>query len=182
MKHLLLSLLFLGLPLLAADPVISGTAVGKRPGPYSFLIATGPQKGQQTCYICEQGDKPTAVVFARTLTDPLAKLLTGLDAETTTRKDSGFKAWMTQLTATADLDKLSEWAKKQGIKSVAVGGFEDADGPPAYKLHADADVTVLLFVKQKVVSNFAFRSGELTDAKVNEVLKSVPKLFEKADK
>jgi hypothetical protein len=164
---------------LAADPCVSGTPVGKRPGPYSFLVATGPETGKQTCYICEQADKPTAVVFARTLSDPLAKLLTGLDAETTARKDSGFKAWMTQLTATADLDKLSGWAKKQGIKSVAVGGFEDADGPPAYKLHADADVTVLLFVKQKVVANFAFRDGELNDEKVKEVLKSVPKLFEK---
>ncbi len=24
----------------------SGTPVGKRPGPYSFLVATGPQRGQ----------------------------------------------------------------------------------------------------------------------------------------
>lgn len=178
MRHALLAIL-LASPLLAADPCVSGVPVGKRPGPYSFLVATGPQKGQQTCYICEQGDKPTAVVFARTLSDPLGKLLAGLDAETAARKDTGFKAWMTQLTATADLDKLSDWAKKQGVKSVAVGGFEDADGPPAYKLHADADVTVLLFVKQKVVANFAFRDGELTDEKVKEVLKGVPKLFEK---
>lgn len=163
----------------AAEPLTSGTPVGKRPGPYSFLVATGPQKGQQTCYICEQGEKPTAVVFARTLSDPLGKLLAGLDAEMPARKDSGFKAWMTQLTAKADLDKLSDWSKKQGLKSVVVGGFEDADGPPAYKLHADADVTVLLFVKEKVVANFAFRSGELTDDAVKDVLKSVPKLFDK---
>lgn len=178
MRHLITLLAFASTTF-AADPVVSGTPVGKRPGPYSFLVATGPQKGQQTCYICEQENKPTAVVFARTLSDPLGKLLAGLDAETTARKDSGFKAWMTQLTATADLDKLSDWSKKQGLKGVVVGGFEDADGPPAYKLHADADVTVLLFVKQKVVANFAFRTGELTDDAVKDVLKSVPKLFEK---
>lgn len=181
MRHII-AFLLLASPLVAADPCVSGVPVGKRPGPYSFLVATGPQKGQQTCYICEQGDKPTAVVFARKLSDPLGKLLTGLDAETAARKESGFKAWMTQLTPTADLDKLSDWAKKQGVKSAAVGGFEDADGPPAYKLHADADVTVLLFVKQKVVANFAFRDGELTDERVKEVLTSLPKLFEKADK
>lgn len=179
MLRTLFTLLLLAFPLLAADPCVSGTPVGKRPGPYSFLVATGPEKGKQTCYICEQGNKPTAVVFARKLSDPLGKLLAGLDAETTTRKDSGFKAWMTQLTTTADLDKLSDWSKKQGLKSVVVGGFEDADGPPAYKLHADADVTVLLFVKEKVVANYAFRVGELTDDTVKDVLKSVPKLFEK---
>lgn len=177
MRHLL-PLLLLAAPALAADPCVSGVPVGKRPGPYSFLVATGPEAGKQTCFICEQADKPTAVVFARKLSDPLGKLLAGLDAETTARKDDGFKAWMTQLTPKADLDTLGGWAKKQGLKGVVVGGLEDVDGPPAYKLTADADVTVLLFVKQKVVANFAFRDGELTDDAVKDVLKSVPKLFE----
>ena len=71
--------LTLALTLSAADPCVSGIPVGKRPGPYSFLVATGPQRGQQTCYICEQheGGKPAAVVFARSLSDPLGKLQVG---------------------------------------------------------------------------------------------------------
>ena len=177
MRHLL-PLLLLALPALAAEPCVSGTPVGKRPGPYSFLVATGPEAGKPTCYICEQGEKPTVVVFARTLSAPLGKLLAGLDADTTARKEAGFKAWMTLLTPKADLEKLSGWAKEQGLKKVPVGGFEDVDGPPAYKLHADADVTVLLFVKEKVVANHTFRAGELTDEKAKEVLKGLPKLFE----
>lgn len=164
---------------LAADPCASGVPVGKRPGPYSFLVATGPQRGQQTCYICEQADKPTAVVFARTLSDPLGKLLARLDAETVARKDAGFKAWMTQLAGDADLEALAKWSQAQGLKNVPVGAFEDADGPPAYTLSPHADVTVLLFVRQKVVANFAFRPGELTDDAVAGVAKAVPKLFEK---
>jgi hypothetical protein len=171
-------LLIMALAAPAADPCVSGVPVGKRPGPYSFLVATGPQRGQQTCYVCEQADKPTAIVFARSLSDPLGKLLAKLDAETVARKDSGFKVWMTQLADIADLDALAKWAQKQGLKDLPVGAFEDADGPPAYKLVAEADVTVLLFVKQKVVANFAYRSGELTDTKVGEVLKTVPKLFD----
>lgn len=178
MRGLFAVVVAVGASAFAADPCVSGVPVGKRPGPYSFLVATGPQKGQQTCYICEQEDKPTAVVFARTLSDPLGKLLTKLDAETVARKDTGFKTWMTHLTEKADLDKLSDWAKKQALKSVPVGGFEDADGPPAYLLNKDADVTVLLFVKKKVAANFAYRPGELTDDAVGEVLKAVPKLFD----
>jgi hypothetical protein len=162
----------------AADPIVSGVPVGKRPGPYSFLVATGPQRGQQTCYICEQEKKPTAVVFARSLSDPLGKLLNALDAEAVARKDKGFKVWMTQLAATADLDALAKWGQKQGLKNVPVGAFEDADGPPAYKLHKDADVTVLLFVKEKVVVNASFRAGELTETEVARIRKSVGKLFE----
>jgi hypothetical protein len=86
---------------------------------------------------------------------------------------------MTQLAEKADLDVLAKWAQKQGLKSVPVGAFEDADGPPSYKLHKDADVTVLLFTKQKVVANFAFRAGELTDKQIDESVKAVPQLFEK---
>lgn len=163
------------------EPCVSGTPVGKRPGPYSFLVATGKERGQQTCYICEQheGNKPAAVVFARTTSDPLGKLLGKLEAAGADKKDSGYKVWMTQLTTKADLDALAKWAQKQGLKSVPVGAFEDADGPPSYKLHKDADVTVLLFTKQKVVANFALRAGELTDKQIDEIVKAVPQLFEK---
>lgn len=159
---------------------MSGLPVGKRPGPYSFLIATGPQRGQQTCYICEQheGGKPAAVVFARTLSDPLAKLMAKLDSARPVKNEVGFKTWLTHTIATADLDGLAKWAQDKGLKGVPVGAFEDADGPPAYKLNTDADVTVLFFVKQKVVANFAFRAGELDDKAIEKVMKSVPKLFE----
>jgi hypothetical protein len=181
MTRTLLSLPFaltIAITLPAAEPCVSGIPTGKRPGPYSFLVATGPQRGQPTCYICEQGDKPTAVVFARSLSDPLGKLMAKLDAEALARKDSGFKAWMTHLTGTADLDALAKWAQKQGLKGCPVGAFEDADGPPSYKLHKDADVTVMLFVKQKVVANFAFRADELDDKAIEAVTKELPKLFE----
>jgi hypothetical protein len=118
-------------------------------------------------------------VFARTLSEPLAKLLNKLEATGADKKDSGYKVWMTQLTPSADLDLLAKWAQTQGVKSTPVGAFEDADGPPSYKLNKDADVTIILFVKQKVVANFAFRAGELNDKGMEEVLKATPQLFEK---
>lgn len=163
----------------SADPCVSGVPVGKRPGPYSFLVATGPERGKQTCYICEQENKPTAVVFARTLSAPLGQLLASLDAEVPKRSDAGFKVWMTQTIDKADLDGLAKWSQKQGLKSVPIGVFEDADGPPAYRLSADADVTVLLFVNEKVVANFAYRTGELNSDAVKNVMKRLPELFEK---
>jgi hypothetical protein len=177
---LALSLLVAGAaPAKAAEPCVSGTPVGKRPGPYSFLVATGPQRGQQTCYICEQheGNKPAAVVFARSTSDQVGKLMAKLDAEAIANKDSGCKVWMTLLAEKADLDALAKWAQKQGIKSAPVGAFEDADGPPSYKLHKDADVTVILFTKQKVVANFAFRAGELDDKAIANVVKAMPQIL-----
>ena len=38
---------------------------------------------------------------------------------------------------------------------------------------------VLLSVQQKVVANFAFRKGELTDAAVEQIVKSVPRIVAK---
>jgi hypothetical protein len=160
-----------------ASGCVSGVPVGKRPGPYSFLVATGPQRGQQTCYICEQGDKPTAVVFARTLSPAVGRLVAKLDAVAVGKPGTGFKAWLTHLADTADLDRLARWAQEQGLKAAPVGAFEDADGPPAYTLSRDAEVTVLLFVNQRVVANFAFRPGELTADRADEVLSRVPELF-----
>jgi len=173
--------LTLSFALPAAEPLESGVPVGKRPGPYSFLVATGPQRGQQTCYVCEQheANKPAAVVFARDTSDPVGKLIAKLDALALANKDSGCKVWMTLLAEKADLDALAKWAQKQGLKGVPVGAFEDADGPPSYKLHKDADVTVILFTKQKVVANFAFRAGELDDKTIDRVLKAATPVFEK---
>ena len=180
MKYATIALLLFAFATPAVEPCVSGVPVGKRPGPYSFLVATGPQRGQQTCYICEQHEtgKPAAVVFAKSLSDPLAKLMAKLESARPAKNDLGYKTWLTHTTATADLDGLAKWAQQKGLKTVPVGAYEDADGPPAYKLAKDADVTVMLFVKERVVANFAYRAGELNDDAIDAILKSVPKLFE----
>lgn len=156
---------------LAADPAPppSGVPVGRRPGPYSFLVATGPQRGQQTCYICEQAAKPACVVFARTLTPELGRLLAKLDAEAARRTD-GFKAWLTVLADTADLDAAARWAQGQGLK-LPVGVFEGAGGPPAYTLSWAADVTALVFVRERVTANVS--TAKLTADQTAEVVRAV---------
>ena len=88
---------------------------------------------------------------------------------------------MTTMVPTDDqptLDPLvSRWGQKHAVRNLPLGVFEDTVGPPSYRLAADADVTVLLFVKQKVVANFAFRNGELNDEKVAEVMKALAKIL-----
>src|SRR5712691_4508309 len=64
---------------LANEPCTSGLQPGQRPGPYAAVIATGPQRGQPTCYVCETGERPAVVVFARSLGDPLGRLAVELD-------------------------------------------------------------------------------------------------------
>ncbi len=169
----------------AADaPCVSGPRVGQRPGPYSFVMCTGEQRGKSHCCICETADRPAAIVFARSLSAPLGKLAAGLDKALAEHRKNELRAWITLLhedQSVLDADVL-RWAKKHAVKTTPVGVFEDLDGPPSYRLHRDADVTVLLAVKQKVVANFAFRAGEMKDKQVAEVLRAITRITAPAKK
>jgi hypothetical protein len=168
----------------AADPCVSGLPVGQRPGPYSALVSVGPQRGTSHCFICETAERPAVVIFARSLSDPLGRLVGGVDKALADHKAADLRGWVTFLhddQLTFD-PQVVQWSKKQALRNVPLGVFEDLVGPPSYKLHRDADVTVLLFVKQKVVGNFAFRAGELTEARVEEVHKMVSRILPEGKK
>jgi hypothetical protein len=163
----------------AADPCKSGPQPNQRPGPYSALVCVGKERGTQHCYICEAANRPVIIVFARTLNEPLGKLVQKLDTAVKDNKDAELRSWVTFLADDqTKLDPLVvKWAKKYAISNVPCAVFEDTVGPPAYLLNKDADVTVLLSVKQKVVANFAFRAGELSDDAIADIVKSVPKII-----
>jgi hypothetical protein len=166
-------------PSFAAEPCQSGLPAGQRPGPYSFVVSTGPQRGQSTCYVCETADRPAVIVFARELSEPLGKLVGQIDKAVANHKKEELRAWVTILSDNQPAmdKKVVDWGKKHAVRTMPLGVFEDAQGPPSYKLAKDADVTVLLFVKRKVQANFAFRSGELTEEKAAEVMKALPSIL-----
>lgn len=163
----------------AGPALASGLAPGQRPGPYSSLVAVGSQRGQLHCFICETENRPAAIVFARTLSEPLGKLARQLDQAVLANKGADLRGWITVLhdDHTAVDAEAKEWARKHAVRSLPVGVYEDAGGPPTYRLGREADVTVLLFVNQKVVRNFAFRAGELTDERIAEMVKTLPEIL-----
>jgi hypothetical protein len=160
----------------AAEPCTSGLTVGQKPGPYSSIVSVGAERGQSHCYICDTADHPAVVVFARRLSDPLGKLVAGLDKAVADDKAADLRAWVTFLSddqTTLD-PQITAWSKKYAVRGVPLGVFENVDGPPSYRLNRDAEVTVLLFVNRKVTANFAFREGELTESRVADILKALP--------
>lgn len=174
-----IAVLFLGLPFLRADePCKSGPQPGRRPGPYSALVSVGAQRGTQHCFICETADKPMVIVFARSLSEPLGRLAHKLDKALSEHQKVELKSWITFLAADqTSLDaKIVDWGKKNATGTVPLMVFEDVVGPPAYLIAREADVTVLLAVKQKVVANFAFRAGELNDPAIENILSALPKI------
>lgn len=179
MKHAMLLVLWGALTSVhAGEPCKSGLKPEQRPGPYSAIVSVGPQRGQQHCFICEAGDRPIVIVFARSLSEPLGKLVSKLDRSLTEHQSVELRGWVTFLAEDqTKLDpKVVEWSKKSATGNVPLAVFDDAVGPPSYLLTREADVTVLLSVKQKVQANFAFRTGELNDAAIAEIQKALPKI------
>jgi hypothetical protein len=162
----------------AAEPCVSGPRVGQRPGPYSFVLCTGENRGKSHCYICEADERPMVILFLRSLGDNSGKLTSGLDKALAEYRKNELRVWVSLLhedQSKIDSEVLA-WVKKHSISTVPVGVFEDVEGPPSYRLHRDADVTVLLAVKKKVVVNAAFRKDELTEEKVKGLLSELPKI------
>lgn len=176
-RTLLVLGLFVGVGRLGAEePCRSGLRVGQKPGPYSAVISTGPQRGQSYCYVCETAERPAVVIFARSLSDGLGRLAARLDQAVAEHKKEDLRAWITFLHEDQlQLDpQVVAWSQKHALRNIPLGVFEDAGGPPSYRLAADADVTILFFVKQKVTANYAFRSGQLTDKRIEEILQALP--------
>src|SRR5213595_667622 len=88
----------------AAEPCRSGPEPGQRPGPYSFVLATGPERGKSFCYICDTADRPAVIVFARTPNDSLGKLAAGLDKAVTDHKTAELRAWVTFLSEDKEME------------------------------------------------------------------------------
>jgi hypothetical protein len=107
-------------------------------------------------------------------------LLKQLDAAVAKNKDADMRSFAVFLSDDADdmAEKLKAVAEKQKLsENVPLTVVEETAGPPAYKIDKDADVTVLLYTKGKVVSNFAFKAGELQDKQVKAILAELPKIL-----
>ena len=124
-------------------------------------------------------DDPVMIVFARTPSEPVGKLVHKMDELLT--KNAKLRGWTTFVAADAGplSPKVVDWSKKHSTGNVPLAIFEDEIGPPTYRLARDADVTVLLSVKRKVVANFAFRAGELDAGAIDRIVAAVPKITSK---
>jgi hypothetical protein len=119
------------------------------------------------------------IIFARQLNDSLGKLAEQVDRALTEHKKAELRGWITFLhDDQLRFDpRVVQWGQKHALRNLPLGVFEDVGGPPSYRLARDAEVTVLLSVKQKVVANFAFRQGELNDEQIAHILKTLPKIL-----
>ena len=120
------------------------------------------------------------MLFARDVKGPLSSLLKHFDTAVAKNKDADMRSFAVFLSEDSEEmeAKLKALAEKEKIsENVPLAIVEDISGPPAYKIDKDAEVTVLLYTKGKVVSNFAFKAGELQEKHVKAIVADLPKIL-----
>jgi hypothetical protein len=162
----------------AADAVKSGPQKGEDvPGPFHPLNVTGAAAGKKFCLFCSNGDKPVAMIFARENSAPLAKLIKQVDVAT--EKNSAAKMGSFVVFLSSDADKLEKdlksLAEKESLKKCVLS-IDNPAGPEEYKVAKDADVTVVLYKERKVLSNYAFKKGELKDKDIATIVADIANL------
>jgi len=164
------------------DGLKSGPQVGEKlPGSFNSLVVVSSAQepisaGKRTDFIEQYGQNPVVLIFARELTKPLTGLIKKLDVEATKHKSAKLKVIVIILADDPAWEtKLKDFGEKQGLKNVDLALMVPG-GPEHYNLSDEADVTVVIYKRQKVESNHAFKKGELNGKAVKLILADVPKV------
>ncbi|MBM3461454.1 MAG: hypothetical protein FJX76_05085 [Armatimonadetes bacterium] len=170
---------------LAAEPR-SGLQVGDDVLPFTSNVVTGPNRGQQHCYVCElKADQPAILVFARGTDPATAKLMVGL--RDTVRRHAGANlfGWFVFLggkstAAQLELEKTAEaFTRKNAATRLAVTYLGDPAGPPGYRIAPDAVVTLLMFrggLQGHVLANKAYSTATWNMKAAQEALSDLTPL------
>lgn len=117
------------------------------------------------------------MIFAREVSDSLTSLVKKIDAATANNSKCKMGSFVVFCSDEDDLkDKLKSLAEKEDLKKTILT-IDKPDGPPAYKVAKDADVTVILYNERKVEANHTFKKGELNDKAIEAIMADVPKIL-----
>src|ERR1700730_4697843 len=117
------------------------------------------------------------MIFAREISDPLTSLVKKIDAATAANTKARMGSFVVFLSDTEGLRyALKKLAKKQGLKQTVLS-IDNPAGPDGYGVAKEADITVVLYNKRTVKSNFAFRKGELNEKSIKKIIADIPKIL-----
>lgn len=117
------------------------------------------------------------MIFAREISDSLTSLVKKIDAATA--KNSGARMGSFVVFCSDDeglKDKLKDLSEKNKLEKIVLT-IDNPSGPPRYRIARDADVTVILYEKQKVKANHAFKKGEMKESDVDKIVADLAKIL-----
>jgi hypothetical protein len=111
------------------------------------------------------------------VTPGLTSLVKKIDAATAKNSKAKMGSFVVFCTDDDKLeDKLKELAEKEKI-SKCVLTIDQPAGPRGFKIAKEADITVVLYNKKKVMANHAFEKGKMTDKDIEAVVADLAKIL-----
>lgn len=164
----------------SAEEVKSGLEAGA--GIPAFIVAKvggadadGVEVGKELCYRCKYGARPQVMVFTRTTGGEIANLTKELNAAVAANADKQLSAFVNVMSADkAGAEKSAKELAAAGSAGVpVVVPVENENGPANYGINPDAEVTVLIANKMKVVASHGYAPGKFDAAAVKAVIAEV---------
>jgi hypothetical protein len=123
------------------------------------------------------GANPVAMIFAREVNDGLTSLVKKLDKATDKNSDCRMGSFVVFCSDQEGLEqKLKDLAEKEKLRRIVLT-IDNPAGPEEYHVAKDADVTVVLYTKQKVKANYAFKKGEMKAEDIDKIVSEVSKIL-----
>uniref|UniRef100_A0A7C4LKP0 Redoxin domain-containing protein n=1 Tax=Schlesneria paludicola TaxID=360056 RepID=A0A7C4LKP0_9PLAN len=151
--------------LAVAAELQSGLAKGEFVPAFFVCDVTGPAKGEELCYRCKYGDRPVVTIFTRVMTPEVTQLAKAIDGVVAKNEDSRMAGFVVVMTEDPDKVKseLTAAAEKAQLTKVPLTTFKGSDGPAAYKINKDAEVTVMMWVDGAVKVSKGFAKAKQLD-------------------
>jgi rhodanese-related sulfurtransferase len=156
-------------------PLTSGRPVGAVTPSFRVIDVTGQYKGQNTCYVCEYGEKPTILAFFDKPSDQAADLIVKLNKLVQKNSQKDLKGVVVMVNGEQSKPWLEKLAADKGIKIPMVyllHGPQDL-GVRLYKINTAANNTFLVNDKRTVQSNLV----NITDNSFNQVADATSKML-----
>lgn len=164
-----------------AAEIQSGLEKGKGVPAFNVKDVTGPNKeGDELCYRCRYGNQPVVSIFAKEMTEEVAKLSKELDnvvAKNRDQKMAGFVVLMTEEPEKAEAS-LTAAAEKHKISQMPLTTFKGSKGPDGYKINTKADVTVMMWVDGKVKVSQGLNKSDLNSETIAKLVGETKTILE----
>lgn len=161
------------------DAPMLGLEPGDQVPTFYVRAVSGPLRGKSVCYVCRNGDRPTVMILVRAETPELPRLLKRIDEEVDRHRADGLRAFGVFLAGNNEnwLPRVQTLSFDEQLGIPLTIAATPLDGPERRRVPDAAAVTVVLYRKQRVISQTPFEADDLTPEAIDQVLSQVRQLI-----
>lgn len=164
--------------------LLSGREIGEYVPTFYTRAVTGPLMNRSVCYVCRNGQRPVVMVFLRKLETDIKPLLKQVDRLVDDHRAEGLRSFGVFVSEDPSeaISQVQTFSFDHKITLPLTVASTTIAEPHCQNIHEEADVTVVLYEKRRVVKSYAFRSGEVKPTQIQEVRQSIEHLLKAPSK